>query len=147
MRIITRVIKKILLSNNSIRMKLNLTWLGISAGLLLAVGCWMPWVIIESQNLVITGMQTGGTSYGKPGVLHLVFLSFYLVFMLIPKIWAKWFNLLVVALNASWMIRNFFIIGICRGGECPVRQIGLYLVAFSSVLMLIAALFPSIKKK
>ena len=57
-------------------MKLNLTWLGVSAGLLLAIGCWMPWVIIESQNLVITGMQTVGTSYGKPGVLHLIFFSF-----------------------------------------------------------------------
>ncbi|NBX11599.1 MAG: hypothetical protein EBQ65_08435 [Chitinophagaceae bacterium] len=128
-------------------MKLNLTWLGVSAGLLLAIGCWMPWVIIESQNLVITGMQTVGTSYGKPGVLHLIFFSFYLLFTLIPKIWAKRFNILVVALNASWMIRNFLIIGICRGGECPERQIGLYLVAIASVLMLVAALFPSLKEK
>lgn len=128
-------------------MKLSLTWVGLCAGLLLAIGCWLPWVIIESKNLVITGMYTVGTSYGKPGVLHLVFLSFFLLFTLIPKIWAKRFNLLVVALNASWMIRNFFIIGICRGGECPVRQNGLYLVALASTLMLIAALFPSFKEK
>ena len=128
-------------------MKLSLSWLGLCAGLLLAIGCWMPWVIIESKNLVITGMQTAGTSYGKPGVLHLFFLSFYILFTLIPKIWAKRLNLLVVALNASWMIRNFFIIGICRGGECPVRQTGLYLVALASILMLFAALFPSFKEK
>ena len=126
-------------------MKFNGTILGVFAGVLLAFSCWMPWVVIVSQQLTLTGMETTGTSYGKPGLLHLILLAPFLIFTLIPKTWAKRFNLLVVALNTSWMIRNWLLIGICRGGECPERQMGFYLVAFTSILMLIAALFPRVK--
>jgi hypothetical protein len=35
----------------------------------------------------------------------------------------------------------------CRQGECPEKQIGLWLVMFASVLMLIAALFPDVQLK
>lgn len=127
-------------------MKSIWTFVGVFAGVLLAISCWMPWVIISSQNLSVTGMETAGTSYGKPGVLHLILLGFFLTFLLIPKIWAKRFNVLVVALNMSWMIRNWLIIGICRGGECPERQTGFYLIAIASLLMLLTALFPRVKE-
>lgn len=126
-------------------MKFNGTILGVFSGALLAVGCWMPWVVIVSQQLTLTGMETTGTSYGKPGLLHLILLAFFLVFTIIPKTWAKRFNLLVVALNASWLIRNWLLIGICRGGECPERQLGFYLVALACILMLMTALFPRVK--
>ena len=126
-------------------MKFNGSIFGVLAGALLATGCWMPWVVIVSRQLTLTGMETTGTSFGKPGILHLILLVFFIVFTLIPKTWAKRFNLLVVALNTSWMIRNWLLIGICRGGECPERQLGFYLVAVASILMLITALFPRVK--
>jgi len=43
------------------------------------------------------------------------------------------------------MIRNFFLMALCRGGECPARQLGLYLVAIASVGMLLASFFPPSK--
>lgn len=127
--------------------KVNTKLLGILAGLLLLVACFMPWVLIHSKGLVVAGMQAAGTSYGKPGLLHLFLLVFYIPFTLTNKLWAKRMNLLIVALNFSWMLRNFLIIGICRGGECPEKQIGIYLVLIACILMLLTALFPNMSKK
>ena len=118
------------------------TGLGIAAVLLLVIACFMPWVLIPSKQLVISGMDASGTRYGKPGYLHLLLGFFYLIFTLIPAVWAKRFNLLVVAFNLAWTLRNFLILSLCRGGECPERQAGLYLVAMAGGLMLVAALFP-----
>lgn len=118
------------------------TWIGIGAVLLLAAACAMPWVLIPSKQLVISGIDASGTRYGKPGYLHLLLGFFYLLFTLVPAVWAKRANLLVVAFNLAWTIRNFLILSLCRGGECPQRLIGLYLLAMASILMLIAALLP-----
>jgi len=35
---------------------------------------------------------------------------------------------------------------LCRGGECPTRQLGFYLVAIASIGMLLASLFPPATK-
>lgn len=102
----------------------------------------MPWVLIPSKQLVISGIDASGTRYGKPGYLHLLLGFFYLLFTLVPAVWAKRANLLVVAFNLAWTIRNFLILSLCRGGECPQRLSGLYLLAIASILMLIAALLP-----
>lgn len=115
------------------------------SGLVLAIACWLPWIEISSPSLTLTGMNTDGTSFGKPAFFHLIFLSLYLLFVLIPLDWAKRFNLLIAALNLSWMIRNFFLMALCRGGECPARQLGLYLVAIASVGMLLVSFFPPAK--
>lgn len=118
------------------------TWIGVGSVLLLALACTMPWVLIPSKQLVISGIDASGTRYGKPGYLHLLLGFFYLLFTLVPAVWAKRANLLVVAFNLAWTIRNFLILSLCRGGECPQRLYGLYLLAIASVLMLIAALLP-----
>jgi len=118
------------------------TWIGVGSVLLLALACTMPWVLIPSKQLVISGIDASGTRYGKPGYLHLLLGFFYLLFTLVPAVWAKRANLLVVAFNLAWTIRNFLILSLCRGGECPQRLTGLYLLAIASTLMLIAALLP-----
>lgn len=118
------------------------TWIGVGSVLLLALACTMPWVLIPSKQLVISGIDASGTRYGKPGYLHLLLGFFYLLFTLVPAVWAKRANLLVVAFNLAWTIRNFLILSLCRGGECPQRLAGLHLLAIASILMLIAALLP-----
>ena len=119
-----------------------ISWLGLAAALLLALACTMPWVLIPSKQLIISGIDAEGTRYGKPGYLHLLLGTFYLIFTLVPAVWAKRANLLVVAFNMAWTIRNFLILSLCRGGECPQRLTGMYLLLLASVLMLVAALFP-----
>lgn len=122
-------------------------WIGLAAVLLLIVSCFLPWVIISSKNIVVSGVDSTGTNFGKPGYTHFVMSFFFIIFHVIPKLWAKRVNLLIVALNIAWAIRNYFIISMCREGECPEKQIGLWLAMLASVLMLIAALFPDVQLK
>ena len=120
-------------------------WIGLFAVILLIVSCFLPWVNITSKNIVVSGVESTGTNFGKPGYTHFVLSFFFIIFHFIPRLWAKRSNLLVVALNIAWAIRNYFIISMCREGECPEKQIGLWLVLLASVLILVAALFPDIK--
>ena len=122
-----------------------LKWIGILAVLLQIAAAFLPWVYIESKELTLTGLDTTGTNYGKPSYLHIIFAAFFLVFTLIPRLWAKRVNLLVVALNLAWALRNFFMVSSCQGGECPVKKAGLFLSLGASILMLLSALFPDMR--
>lgn len=122
-------------------------WIGLLAVVLLVVSCFFPWVIIPSKNIVVSGVDSTGTNFGKPGYAHFILGFFFVLFHLVPKLWAKRINLLIVALNLAWAIRNYLIISMCREGECPEKQVGLWLVLAASALMLIAALFPDIQLK
>ncbi len=119
--------------------------MGILAVLLQVAAAFLPWVYIESKELILTGLDTTGTNYGKPSYLHILFAAFFLLFTLIPRLWAKRVNLLVVALNLAWALRNFFMVSSCQGGECPVKKAGLFLSLLASVLMLLSALFPDMR--
>ena len=120
-------------------------WAGLIAGTLLIISCFSTWVVVISKNIIITGVDTDGASFGKPGYLHLVFAFFFILLNFIPRVWAKRTNLLVTAFNLAWAARNYFIISACRGGDCPERHTGIYLLLLASLLMMVAALFPDIK--
>lgn len=120
-------------------------WAGALAAILLVISCFLPWITILSKNILLTGVDTTGTNFGKPGYFHFVTAAFFLLLNFIPRIWAKRWNLLVIGLNTGWALRNFLLIPACSGGICPNREIGLYLMAFSSVVMLLAGLFPQMK--
>ncbi len=122
-------------------------WVGLLAAALLVFSCFLPWVFIGSKQIIISGVDATGTNYGKPGYFNLLMAVFFLLFHLIPKLWAKRANLAVVALNIGWTIRNFYLLTACHGGECPEKKTGLFLLIFSAVLMLAAALFPDLKMK
>ena len=120
-------------------------WLGILSALTLIVAAFLPWVVIVSKNITVTGIDTTGTNFGKPGYFHIAMTFLFLLFTFIPRVWAKRSNLLVSALNMGWAIRNYFIITACEGGECPVKKTGLYLSLGCSVIILIASLFPDMQ--
>ena len=128
-------------------MNKKMKWIGVLAAVLLVVSCLTPWVIIESKNITVSGIDATGTNYGKPGYFHFIMVFFFLLFSFIQKIWAKRFNLLVVALNLASAVRNYFVITACSGGECPVKQSGFWMMLISSVLLLIASFFPDVELK
>ncbi len=123
----------------------TMKWLGYLGALLLIIACFLKWVVISSKNIIVTGLETTGTSFGKPAYFHFLLTALFLVFHSIPKIWAKRANIIVAAINLAWAIRNYFVITLCRGGDCPDKQAGIYLILISAVVMLVAALFPDIK--
>jgi hypothetical protein len=122
-------------------------WVGLLAASALIVVCFFPWVFIESKNIIVTGVDSKGTSFGKPGYFHFVLGGMYLILCLIPRIWAKRVNILLAALNSAWAVRNYLLISACSGGECPEKRIALYILFIASLAMLVAALLPEIKLK
>jgi hypothetical protein len=120
-------------------------WTGLVAVFVLIISCFLPWVVITSKNIIVSGVDSTGTNFGKPGYFHFLFSFFFILFTLIPRVWAKRANLLITALNMAWAIRNYFIISACRGGDCPEKYNGIYLVLLASALMMVSALFPDIK--
>lgn len=119
-------------------------WIGLVAALLYIIGCFLPWVIIRSKDIVVTGLSAEGTNFGSPGYMGIVLAVLFLVFNFTQRIWAKRINLAVVALQVGWAVRNFYILSACRV-ECPERQTGLYLQLATAVIMLVVALFPDMK--
>jgi len=120
-------------------------WTGIVAAVLLVISCFLTWVVIVSRNIIVTGVNAGGTNYGKPGYFNLLMTLFFLAFTLTPKIWAKRINLLVTAMNLAWAVRNYFIISACSAGDCPEKHTGIFLLLLASVLMLVSSLVPDLK--
>jgi hypothetical protein len=120
-------------------------WIGLAAALLLIVSCFSPWVFIESRNITVSGIDTTGTNFGKPGYFHFIMTGFFLLFNFVQKVGFKRANLLIAALNLGWAIRNYFIISVCMGGDCPIKKTGIYLMLLASILMMLSALFPDMK--
>ncbi|HEY6505493.1 MAG TPA: hypothetical protein VIZ28_16075 [Chitinophagaceae bacterium] len=122
-------------------------WTGTLAAIALIIACCMTWVIIPSKNITVSGVDTAGTNFGKPAYFHFIMVFVFLLFTFISTVWAKRGNLAVTAINLAWAIRNYFIVTLCRGGECPEKKIAIYLLVIMSFLMLLSALFPDVKPK
>jgi hypothetical protein len=120
-------------------------WIGFAAAVTLIISCFSPWIFIESKNITVTGIDSAGTNFGKPGYFHFLLIAFFLFFNFTPRVWAKRSNLLIAALNLAWAVRNYFIISACQMGDCPVKKAGIYILIPASLLMLVAALFPDMK--
>ncbi|HWR33995.1 MAG TPA: hypothetical protein VN451_10725 [Chitinophagaceae bacterium] len=120
-------------------------WMGLAVAVLMVVSCFSSWVIIESKNITVSGMDASGTNFGKPAYFHLLMTAFFLAFNFIQRLWAKRTNLIITALNLGWAIRNYLLISACAGGECPEKKSGIYLMLVASVLMLASALFPDME--
>src|SRR6187399_2777585 len=103
-------------------------WIGLLSAVLLIVSCFTPWVYIAMKDVTVSGVESTGTAFGKPGYLHFILGGIYFLFMLIPKVWTKRANLLVCGFNLAWSIRNFIVISSCYMGECPEKKAGLYLI-------------------
>ncbi len=118
--------------------------LGIIAALTIIAICYMPWVFIASNNIVVTGLDAGLTDFGRPGLMNIFLACVSVVFFAIPKIWAKRANVFIATLNFAWSIRNFILLTTCQAGECPEKQAGLYLLLIAAFTMLLMTFFPKI---
>ena len=117
----------------------------LATATVLVVSVFFPWVIIQSKNIVVSGMHAEGTAYGKPGLLSLFFTALVVLFSLVPRVWAHRITIFSSALHAGWALRNFLLLSVCQGGECPQRQPFFYVYLVSSILLLVAVLMQEIK--
>jgi len=120
--------------------------IGVLAVLALAVVAFLPWAYISDGNTAInvTGLHAEGTNFGKPALFSLILGFVCVIFFVIPKIWAKRTNVFVSVLVLAWSIKNYIIISACLAGNCPQKQVGLYLQVLFSFVVLLMTLLPKI---
>lgn len=122
-------------------------WAGILACIILCISCFLPWVYIHDGRLQenFTGFYSFQNYYGRPGKYLLVMGVVAMVFMLLPKLWAKRTNLFLCALVTGYAIKNYIVFSSCYNNYCPEKQAGIYLMLCASIVMLVAAIFPQLK--
>ena len=118
--------------------------IGAALVVILIIACNMDWVHIDGGKLTVSGLKAVGTNFGKPGLMNIITGSMAGILFLTPFLWAKRINLFFCAFNLAWAIRNYIIVTMCREGDCPEKQTGIYLLMTSSVLMLLLSFIPEI---
>jgi hypothetical protein len=108
-------------------------WLSIATLALLIYSCFLPWVTIESQNIMVTGMKAEAINFGKPGLLHIVLSVIMMMLLLLNKIWSFKTAFFISAFNIAWSLRNFISISACSAGICPTKHIALYIILIAPV--------------
>jgi hypothetical protein len=122
-------------------------YIGVLAALTVIVSCFLTWITIPDLSISITGFDTSGTRFGKPGIINAVISSISLLLFLVPAVWAKRSNIFFAGFNLAWAFRNYILITTCHGGDCPEKQAGLLLLVGGSIVLMLMALFPDLKLK
>lgn len=127
-----------------------LHWVGIAACVVLIVSCFLPWgyyaddQIVHEADRVFTGFYSYKHYYGKPGLIFSLFALVIALFMLLPKLWAKRANLFMSAFILAYAVRTFIVFGACYNNYCPQKMFGLYLMLVSTILIMLASVFPDV---
>ena len=124
-----------------------LHWLGIAACITLIASCFLPWVHYADINQDFTGFYSYQNQYGKPGKFLIALGGVALIFMLLPKAWAKRANLFICALLLAYAVKTYILFSSCYNNYCPQKLFSLNLMVFCTVLMLVAAIFPKMEDK
>ena len=116
--------------------------IGIAAAVLLVIACFLPWTFHPDLNKTFNGFFSEGDNYGKPGKTFIVLTVLAVIFYLVPKVWAKRWNLLITALTLAYAIKSFILFSGCYRGICPEKKMGLWLMLIASAIMIAMAVFP-----
>lgn len=122
-------------------------WIAISASLLLIISCFMPWAYYPDIDKVFTGFFSEKNLYGKPGKWLTVMAVISLLCHLLPQVFFKRVNLLLMALNLAYAIKTYIVFAACYHGYCPEKRVGIFLMLITSILLMLTAVFPSGKVK
>lgn len=122
-------------------------WLGIVASIVLIVACFLPWTWHPDLNKNFTGFFSENNVYGRPGRVFIFLTAFAIIFFLVPRIWAKRWNLLVVVLTTAFAIKSFIMYSGCYRGICPEKKAGIWIMLIAALVMLVTAILPDMKLK
>jgi hypothetical protein len=117
-------------------------WIGVAAVIVLILSSFMHWTWYPDLHKYFTGFYSENNDYGRPGKLFIFFGSLSIILFMVPRVWAKRWNILVCAITLSWAIRCFIVFSGCYRGICPVKQAGIWIMLCGAVMIMIAALFP-----
>ena len=118
-------------------------WIGVAASLALIGSCFLNWAWYPDLDLHFTGFYSYKNYYGKPGKLLVILSIIALVLFLVPRIWAKRWNLLVNAVAISYAVFSYITFSRCYAASiCPRKEAGLFVMIGSAAVMLLMALLP-----
>ncbi|HMK03999.1 MAG TPA: hypothetical protein VK489_07410 [Ferruginibacter sp.] len=121
-----------------------LHWLGIAACITLIISCFLPWVYYADIKQTFTGFYSFKNEYGRPGKFLVATGLLILVFMLLPKLWAKRANLFIGAITLAYGVKSYILFSSCYNNYCPEKLYGLYIMLFSTIVMMITVMFPKL---
>lgn len=113
---------------------------GIAAAVIIIVSAFLPWLTIESKQLVFTGLQTKGSNFGEPGKLNIILAVVAGLLFIARKQWAQRVNLFISGFLMAWTFRNMILFARCEMGECPHKEIGLYLSLIGAIIAFICVI-------
>lgn len=124
--------------------------IGIITSIALVIICTLPWIYIPSLQIYLTGINGKASSelnFGSQIQSHGLFATIMVVCFFVSQVWAKRTNVFMGAINLAWAFKNFLIFSMCRGGECPEKQIALYLLIVFATIMFVMSLLPKLDVK
>lgn len=125
-------------------------YIGIFSAIALVVVCTLPWIYIPSLQIYLTGINGKASSelnFGSQIRSHGLFATIMIICFFVSRIWSKRLNVFLGAINLAWAFKNFLIFSMCRGGECPEKQIALYLLILFAGIMFVMSLLPKLDVK
>ena len=122
-------------------------YIGVLAALVLIGSCFVNWTWYPDIEKYFTAFNTVENVYGKPGKLLIFFCVIAIAFYLIPRIWAKRWNMMFCGLNLAYAIKTFILFSACYRGICPDKQPGIWVMLVAAVIMMIATLVPDLKMR
>lgn len=123
-------------------------WIGLLSAAVIIVTCFTAWIYVPSVQLKVGGVfASGKQNFGKPGLVNIFCSLGAIVWFLLSRIWAKRTNIFFCGFNMAWTIRNYILLTRCYGGDCPEKEVGLYVLLAASALMLLMAFVPDISVK
>ena len=122
-----------------------LHYAGLTACIALIVSCFLPWAYFADINEHFTGLYSYKNEYGKPGKFFILIAVVVFVFMLLPKIWAKRTNLFICAVGVGYAIKSYILFTSCYNAYCPEQKPAIFIMLVSTIVMLVAAVFPNLK--
>ncbi len=119
--------------------------IGFFLALIVLGTCFFPWVIIESKQLTISGFHTTGTNFGRPALFIFFTAGLSAILFLLQQIWAKRLNVFITTFCFAWSISKYLMLSACYAGECPEKQIALFILVIASAIMMLMSFLPKIK--
>jgi hypothetical protein len=121
--------------------------LGVIAAIILMLSGLMNWTWYPDLKEYFTGFYSYNNQYGRPGRVFIVLGILAIVLFLLPKIWAKRWNVFLCAIILAYAVKTFIAFSTCYKGICPEKQAGIWVMLASAGVVMVAALLPDLKVK
>ena len=122
-------------------------YIGILAALLMVAACFMPWTFYPDLGKTFNGFFSQENAYGKPGILLSMLAAISIILFLVPRVWAKYWNIFFSAIIFTYALKSFVLFAGCYPKGCPEKLIGIWLMMAGASIVLLASLMPETKSR